>query len=441
MSSRSGARVRAAAARAVHAVAEGGRSLDAVLVDLEGSIRPADRALVKNLAFGTVREHFRIREWIEALVARRPRRRDRIVESLLAVGLFQLTGTRIPDHAVVSATVAATRELQQQPYAGLVNAVLRRFIREDIAASGPRSDEARYNHPAWMIRRFAEDWPRDYPALLEAGNERAPMWLRVNTRRTSVADYLGRLAAARLDFALVPGLPEAVLLAEAIPVADLPGFAEGHVSVQDGAAQVPAAWLLADGAGRVLDACAAPGGKTAHLLELGGDAIDLDAVDIDPERLRAVAENLDRLGLEARLYAAAADATTQWWDGRPYDRILLDAPCSASGVIRRHPDIKLLRRDSDIPVLAATQARLLAALWPLLSPGGRLLYVTCSAFAAENEAVVAAFLDATDDARPESMLPNNNIRALMQARGPGFQLLTGTRGMDGFYYAGLIKSE
>jgi 16S rRNA (cytosine967-C5)-methyltransferase len=425
----------------VHAVVENGRSLDAVLPDLEQNVRAADRALVKNLAFGAVREHFRIREWIGQLVARRPRRRDRIVESLLAVGLFQLTGTRIPDHAVVSATVAAARELQQQSYAGMVNAVLRRFIRDDIALTEPRTDEARYNHPAWMIGRFATDWPLDYPALLAAGNERAPMWLRVNTRRTSVAAYLDQLRAAELDFAIVPGLPEAVVLGEPIPVAALPGFAEGQVSVQDGAAQVPAAWLLADGAGRVLDACAAPGGKTAHLLELGGDAIELDAVDIDPERLRAVAENLDRLGLDARQYAAAADATGDWWDGQPYDRILLDAPCSASGVIRRHPDIKLLRRDSDIPTLAATQARLLERLWPLLKPGGRLLYVTCSAFAEENEAVVDAFLARTGDAQPDVLLPNNNIRALMQPRGPGFQLKPGTRGMDGFYYAGLIKTN
>ncbi len=441
MNSRSGARVRADAARAVHAVVENGRSLDAVLLELEPGIRADDRGLVKHLAFGTVREHFRIREWIETLVARRPRRRDRIVESLLAVGLFQLTGTRIPDHAVVSATVAATRELRQQPYAGLVNAVLRRFIRENMATLEPASDEARYNHPAWILRRLAADWPDDYPTLLAAGNERAPMWLRVNTRKLRVAEYLERLAAEKLDFAIVPGLPEAVLLSDPVPVAALPGFAEGQVSVQDGAAQIPAAWLLADGGGRVLDACAAPGGKTAHLLELGGDAIELDAVDIDPDRLRAVAENLDRLGLDARLFAAAADDTAAWWDGRSYDRILLDAPCSASGVIRRHPDIKLLRRDSDIPVLAATQARLLETLWPLLKPGGRLLYVTCSAFAAENEAVVDAFLDTAGDAQPESLLPNNNIRALMQARGPGFQLLPGTRGMDGFFYAGLIKTE
>ncbi len=441
MSTASGAPVRAAAAKAVHAVVESGRSLDAELRELERTLRMDDRALFRNLAFGTIRNHFRLREWLDSLLDRRPRRRDRIVESLLAVGLYQLTGTRIPPHAVVSATVDAARSLKLKPYTGLINAVLRRFIREDMAQGEPASDASRYNHPDWMIQRLRADWPDGYQHILEAANERAPMWLRVNTCAVSVAEYMGELAAAELDFAIVPGLPEAVLLTEPVAATSLPGFADGHVSVQDGAAQIPAGWLLAEGAGRVLDACAAPGGKTAHLLELGGDAIDLDAVDIDAERLTAVADNLERLGLEARLHAAAADATDDWWDGRPYDRILLDAPCSASGVIRRHPDIKLLRRDSDIAALAATQARLLEALWPLLEPGGMLLYVTCSVFALENEAVVAAFLEKTDDARPSSLLPNNNIRALMQPRGPGFQLLPGTRGMDGFYYAGLAKAR
>jgi 16S rRNA (cytosine967-C5)-methyltransferase len=441
MSNASGAGVRAAAAKAVHAVVENGHSLDAELRALEEDIRAEDRALLRNLAFGTIRHHFRLREWLGTLLDRRPRRRDRIVESLLAVGLFQLTGTRIPPHAVVSATVDAARALRQKAYAGLINAVLRRFIREDMANGKPATDESRYNHPDWMIRRLAADWPDSYPKILEAGNERAPMWLRVNTRAVSVAEYLGELTAAHLDFAIVPGLPEAVLLTEPVAATALPGFQAGHVSVQDSAAQIPAGWLLAEGTGRILDACAAPGGKTAHLLELGGDAIELDAVDIDAERLTSVADNLGRLGLEARLYAAAADATDDWWDGRQYARILLDAPCSASGVIRRHPDIKLLRRDSDIRALSATQAGLLDALWPLLEPGGMLLYVTCSVFTAENEAVVAAFLERTDDARPSSLLPNNNIRALMQPRGPGFQVLPGTRGMDGFYYAGLAKAR
>ncbi len=438
---RRGAAIRAAAARVVHAVVENGRSLDTALGEQEGKFAADDTALLRNLAYGTLRYHFRIRAWLNLLLDREPRRRDRIVLSLLAVGLFQLTETRIPDHAVVSATVDAARSLGLKSYTGLINAVLRRFIREQMATRPPTDEAASFNHPQWIIDQVRHDWPEHYETILAEGNARAPMWLRVNTRRTSVPGYLSRLAEAHLDFAIAPGLPEAVLLARPVPAAELPGFAAGEVSVQDAAAQVPAAWLLANGAGRVLDACAAPGGKTAHLLEIGGDDIELCAVDIDPERLVAVRENLERLQLHAHVLAADVGATATWWDGKPYDRILLDAPCSASGVIRRHPDIKLLRRESDIRELAAKQGQLLDSLWPLLRPGGMLLYVTCSIFAAENDAVVGAFLARTANAVPSTLLPNNNIRALMHPREPGFQLLPGTRGMDGFYYAGLNKTD
>ena len=436
-----GAKLRAAAAKAVHAVVEEGRSLDVMLREFEPVVPDADRALYRNLAFGTVRHFYRLREWQQELVRRRVKRRDRLLESLINVGLFQLTSTRIPDHAVVSETVAAARVLRLNAYAGLVNAALRRFVRDDLEAVAPKTEEARFNHPQWIIDRLRKDWPDDCDAILTANNQRAPMWLRVNTRKTSVAAYLASLGEAGIAFSLLPGLPEAVLLEEPQSVVGLPGFADGLVSVQDGAAQVPAGWLLADGAGRVLDACAAPGGKTAHLLELGGEAIELDALDVDAERLESVRENLERLSLSARMVAADAAEPDSWWDGRPYDRILLDAPCSASGVIRRHPDIKLLRRSDDIPALSALQARLLETLWGVLAPGGELLYVTCSVFSAENDAVVEAFLERTPDAVPANLLPNNNIRALMHERGPGYQLLPGTRGLDGFYYAGFRKQS
>ncbi len=434
------ANVRAAAARAVHAVVEDGRSLDAALCELEPATADEDVPLLRNLAYGSLRRHYRLREWQGRLVERRVKRRDRILESLLDVGLFQLTGTRIPDHAVVSETVAAARALGKKSYAGLVNAVLRRFLRDDIAASEPQSREARFDHPAWIIERLEADWPGDAEAILTANNERAPMWLRVNTQKTSVPDYLAGLEAESIGYSTLPGLPEGVRLDEPRSVSSLPGFADGHVSVQDGAAQVAAGWLLGDGAGRVLDACAAPGGKTAHLLELGGGDIDLDAVDVDAARLDSVRLNLERLGLSARLLAADAADPDTWWDGRPYDRILLDAPCSASGVIRRHPDIKLLRREADIEALSRLQLRLLERLWTLVAPGGRLLYVTCSVFKAENDAVVAAFLERTADADAQSLLPNNNIRALMQRGAPGLSILPGTRGLDGFYFAAIQKT-
>ena len=237
---------------------------------------------------------------------------------------------------------------------------------------------------------------------------------------------------------ILAGIEQALKLSEAMPVAALPGFSEGRVSVQDAAAQIAAPWLLKDHKGSILDACAAPGGKSAHLLELGGE-IALTSVDRDVERLESVAENLKRLGLTATVLAGDASNPSEWWNGEPFDGILLDAPCSASGVIRRHPDIKLLRRESDIAELARLQSALLAALWPLLKPNGRLLYVTCSVLAAENDAVVARFLDSTADARENDMLPNNNIRDVMRARDRGYQVLPGTAGLDGFYFACLEK--
>jgi 16S rRNA (cytosine967-C5)-methyltransferase len=437
VSDKRGARVRAAAAEAVHAVAEHGRSLDAELRRLEVTLPAQDQPLFRNLAYGVVRRWYLYREWLDVLVDRRPRRRDRIVEALLCLGFHQLTATRIPDHAVVSATVEAARLLGKRSYAGLINAVLRRFRREDVEHREPDSDEARYNHPDWLLARFRTDWPDDAASIVEANNARAPMWLRINRLRFSLAEYESRLTEAGIASSRLAGLPSALRLGEPLPVADLPGFAAGDVSVQDGGAQVAADWLLADGGGRVLDACAAPGGKTAHLLEIG--EVEVDAIDVDDARLAAVDENLSRLGLDATLRAADAGELGSWWDGRPYDRILLDAPCSATGVIRRHTDIKLLRRDSDIASLARTQATLLDRLWQTLKPGGRLLYVTCSVLAEENESVAAGFLERTADASVSSLLPNNNIRALMQSRGPGYQLRTGTGGMDGFYFAAIDK--
>jgi 16S rRNA (cytosine967-C5)-methyltransferase len=266
------------------------------------------------------------------------------------------------------------------------------------------------------------------------------MWLRVNSRRLSAPAYLERLDDdGALSHALLPGVDGAVRLARPRPVDELPGFLDGDVSVQDAAAQLAAPWLAVGGARRILDACAAPGGKTGHLLELADRAVSLYAVDSDATRLAAVGENLARLGVSATLIAADASNPEQWWDGQPFDRILLDAPCSASGVIRRHPDIKLLRRPSDIGKLAGLQQQLLQAVWPLLAPGGRLLYVTCSVLARENDRIVAGFMRHTGDARENRVLPNNNIRDLMLAKGCGYQILPGVRGLDGFYFACLDK--
>ena len=432
-------RIRAEAAKAVDAVTKKGRSLDAALEAAGEFSNPADRALLRNLCYGTLRYHWRLHAWLDALLERRLRARDSVIESLLCVGLYQLSDTRVPDHAAVSMTVEAARLLRQPKFASLVNAVLRNFRRKNISESEPSDDEARYSHPQWFIDQLKDDWPDDWQHILKANNERAPMWLRVNQRNNTNAEYLRQLESVTGEtHALLPGIDSAIRLASPMAVSELPGFDDGDSSVQDAAAQLATHWLLKDGNDnlRILDACAAPGGKTGHLLELVGPLSALTAVDSDKARLQRVSENLARLGLNATLLHSDASKPEAWGE---FDRILLDAPCSASGVIRRHPDIKVLRRKTDIPELARLQARLLKALWPLLVPGGRLLYVTCSVLAMENEAVVGDFLQQTGDAAEDKVLPNNNIRDLIHERECGFQILPGTEGVDGFYFACLRK--
>jgi len=438
-----GARLRATAAQVVDAVTSSGRSLDAALAEYEVSIAADDRSLLRLLCYGVLRQHWRLQFWVDALLDRPLRPRDSVVNALLSIGLYQLNETRIPDHAVVSQTVEAARSLRQPKLAPLVNAILRRAVRDRIFDKAPSNENAEHNHPQWMLDAFKADWPDDWRDIVAANNARAPMWLRVNPAHGSAADYIGRLEEEGIDSNLIAGIPQAIRLTEPLSVDALPGFSDGYVSVQDAAAQLAAPWLTAGLAAgrehRVLDACAAPGGKSCHLLELAGEQIDLTCVDKDATRLGGVAGNLERLGLHATLIAADASKPDEWWDKAAFDAILLDAPCSASGVIRRHPDIKLLRRASDIEALARLQLSLLEALWPLLAPGGRLLYVTCSVFAAENEVPVGLFLQAHDDAKEDSVLQNNNIRDLMRSKACGQQILPGTAGLDGFYFAGLVK--
>jgi 16S rRNA (cytosine967-C5)-methyltransferase len=434
-----GARTRAVAAEIVDAVVSGGQSLDAAIAAREERVAATERSLLRMLCFGTVRNHWQLQHYINQLMDRPLKRRDSVINALLAVGLFQLCDTRIPDHAAVSQTVEAARQLRRPKLAGLLNACLRRFGREKLAEQVVDDEQARWNHPHWLIRQLQEDWPDDYAAILEANNSRAPMWLRANAARQSAAEYLARLVAVGKAGELLEGVPDAVRLAEPCSVDELPGFMTGDSSVQDAAAQISSRWLMAAGPARVLDACAAPGGKSGHLLELGGAGFDLTAIDSDAQRIARVRENHERIGLDATITVADASKPEQWWDGTPFDAVLLDAPCSATGVIRRHPDIKLLRRASDINELSVLQGDILGALWPLLAPGGRLLYVTCSVLAAENDGVVQAFLEANDDAQEDAVLPNNNIRDLMRRKVCGYQVLPGTAGLDGFYYACLVK--
>ena len=437
---KTGARIRAEAARVVDAVVSDGRSLDAALAAATEFPNPADAALLRHLSYGVLRNYWRLCDWQNALLKRRLRKRDSLIQALVCLGLYQLTDTRVPDHAVVSMTVEAARQLRQPKFAALINALLRNFRRQDMAALEPSDDESRFNHPGWMLEQLQRDWPQHWQDIAAANNERAPMWLRANTRFGTAEEYLQRLSTEVAEpHTLLAGLDSALCLSAPQLVADLPGFASGQVSVQDAAAQIAGVWLGGGENLRILDACAAPGGKTGHLLELSGPGSTLTAVDSDAGRLQRVAENLDRLELDATLIAADASMAEEWWDMQPFERILLDAPCSASGVVRRHPDIKMLRRPSDLERLGDLQQKLLRSLWPLLAPGGRLLYVTCSVFARENDEQIATFLRATADAREDRLLPNNNIRDLMIEKESGYQILPGTRGLDGFYYACLEK--
>ncbi len=399
-------------ADAVQAV-RAGQSLNVALANCPAAARPGTQAL----SFHALR-WLGSAQALRALLAPKapPPKVDALLLTALALLWPQGQGKGLgqapyAEHTLVDQAVDAARQRAPQS-AAFVNAVLRRFLRERdaLVVAALRDPLARFNHPGWWIDQLKGDWPAQWQQILDADNQRPPMTLRVNARRGDAAGYVARLAQAGIEAEAIGA--QAVRLAQPRPVTQLPGFVEGDVSVQDAAAQRAAALLVGalEPGARVLDACAAPGGKTAHLLELAD--LDLLALDSDPARLTRVHETLARLGLVAKTVAADAGTPDAWWDGRPFDAILLDAPCSAAGIVRRHPDVRWLRRASDIPALAATQARLLDALWPLLAPGGRLLYCSCSVFKAEGQDQIDAFLQrqpgaalAASPASPGHLLP------------------------------------
>lgn len=430
-------RVRARAAQLVHGVLAGTASLAEGMDTARSDLSARDAALVQALVYGTLRTAPRLQCYLEHLLDRPLRGRDRIVGAVIMLGCHQLDETRVPPHAAVSESVAAVRRLRRPRAAGLVNAVLRRFQREREALlqACEKTEPGHWLHPQWWIDAFRADWPEDWQAILTAGNAHPPMSLRVNLRRGSRDAYLERLASAGITAR--PGhAPAAVILDAPRAVEELPGFGAGDCSVQDEAAQWAAELLAPRDGERILDACAAPGGKTAQLLEMAAPR-ELLALDVDSGRNERVRENLERAGASARARVVTGDLLQagEWWDGTPFDRILLDAPCSASGVIRRHPDIKLLRGAADVSERARLQRRMLESAWELLAPGGRLVYVTCSVFRAENEEVVSGFLAARGDARErESVIPAARPCEI------GVQRLPGTAEGDGFYYACLERS-
>jgi 16S rRNA (cytosine967-C5)-methyltransferase len=426
---------RALAAEVLADVALRGASLRERLQPAQSKLADArDRAFLTALCNEGARWWLRFDKALDGLLQQPLRKRDPALHALLVLGLVQLEILHLPPHAAVAATVEATRALQRGGFSKLANAVLRRWLRERDD-SNPELDRdlvTRFAHPRWLVEALARDWPEHAEAILGANNAPSPPMLRVNARRATRDAVIAGLAEAGMPAKPHPWLRDALQLEAHADLARLPGFVRGDFSVQDGAAQSAADLMDVRDGLRVLDACAAPGGKACHLLERAD--LRLLALEREPARAASIRSSLERLELACELRTGDAGDPTAWWDGKPFDRILLDAPCSATGVIRRHPDIKLHRRTGDIPQLARGQSRLLAALWPLVAAGGRLVYATCSLLREENEHVVGAFLDTHPEAQPGPCnLPAGH------AAGAGWQILPGEGDLDGMYYAVIEK--
>lgn len=394
----------------------------------------ADAALTAELCYGTLRWLPKLQNLLDHLVSKPLRDKDSDIEALLLIGLYQIEFMRVRDHAAVTETVESAKHLGKNWAARLINGVLRNYLRsrEKIAAELDSLETYRYAHPSWMLDLIKQSWPDHFSQILDANNHRPPMTLRVNLNKIGRDEYLELLAQIDVNATKGKLSPSALTLNQPMPIENLPGFFEGLVSIQDEAAQLCAPLLALEPEQRVLDACAAPGGKTCHILESQKNII-LDASDIDSERLHKVAKNLQRTELNASLLEVDAGNPGSW-AGREYDRILLDAPCSGTGVIRRHPDIKCLRRKGDLLQFAEQQARLLDSVWQALAPNGLLLYVTCSIMPQENSELVTAFLARQPQAQIEPIQVEWGLSS-----GPGRQLLPDPVGTDGFYFALLRK--
>jgi 16S rRNA (cytosine967-C5)-methyltransferase len=435
------ASARSLAAHAVARILREGVTLDAALKDALAAADPKLVPPVRSLSYGAIRGYFRHEAILGRLLSTPVRSLDFLVRALLSVALYELEDERTPEYAVVDAAVQTAKATDAMRASGLINAVLRRYLRErkSLDADIARNPATRHASPVWLADRLRADWPVRWTQLLAAGDAQAPMWLRVNRRCLTAEEYLVKLREAGIGARAEARVPQAVVLDSPCDVHDLPGFAEGLVSVQDLGAQCVAFPLDLCAGQRVLDACAAPGGKTALIAEREPSLAKLVAVDVDPQRLSRVGENLRRGSLPAQLVNADAAEPAAWWDGVAFDRILLDAPCSALGVIRRHPDIRLRKSPSDIDKLPQLQTRLLKSAWDLLAPGGRLVYATCTVTRSENRDLIGAFLRATPDAATVPVEQWADWPGFGEADEFGRQILPGEAGADGFYYAALTK--
>lgn len=429
--------VRTAAALVVGQVLRHQGSLSSLLPEMQSKVPERDRPLLQELCYGCLRWQPQLALYVERLLDKPLRAKDSDIQALLLLGLYQLIYTRIPDHAALSATVDGARALKKPWATRLINGVLRRFQRERETLDEQLQKYAVFSsaHPRWLLDALKTAWPEQFDALIHANNSHPPLTLRLNPRAVGRDAYLAMLAERGIEAQPTPYSKVGIQLAKPCDPTGLPLFADGGVSVQDEAAQLAAPLLELAPGQRVLDACSAPGGKTGHILETEPGLAQLVALDADPRRLERVEENLARLNFQANIVSGDAADPDSWWDGQPFERILLDAPCSATGIIRRHPDIKYLRSPGEIAKLVALQARLLDRLWSLLTPGGVLLYATCSVMPDENSAQIEAFLAR----QPDAICDHLDVPWGM-AQTAGQQILPDATGADGFYYARLRKA-
>lgn len=425
--------VRKLAVKILTSLVRDGRSLSELLPSAQLELEAREAAMLQELAYGVCRNYGRLEAIVDELLQKPLRNKDTDVRMLLWLALYEIAFMRTPDYAVTSSYVSLTQKLKKNWAKGLVNATLRNFLRRREELLDISAEKNSHSLPEWLQKRIVKDWPQQASDVFTAINQRAPLTLRANARLTDRAKLTIKFEESGLSVENCEFAPQGIRVNEAPPVVTLPGFVEGEFSVQDQSAQLAALLLQPQAGERVLDACAAPGGKSCHLLEME-PGIELHCLDDDDKRLERVRQNLDRLKLSAKILCADASTPDVWWDGKPYDAILLDAPCSAIGALRRHPDIRLLRRDSDIPVLTRHQLSLLNALWPLLKPGGRLIYATCSVLKQENEQCVDKFLASVSNATAVPFDAEWGIAASC-----GRQILPGQHQADGFYYAKLEK--
>jgi 16S rRNA (cytosine967-C5)-methyltransferase len=432
-SSLSPSNLRGDAALVLFEILESGKSARESLPAMQAHHKDQDKAWLQEMAFGVLRQLPLLQFWLRQLLESPLKGKNKIAEHLLLLGMYQLVFTRVGQHAAVSETVNACRSLKIEGMKGLVNAVLRNFIRQEMALNKPDDAQILSGLPKWLYKKLLLAYPSQLQDILPEMELKAPLWLRVNRKKITFEAFIDELVQSNITHSFSEQHPDAVILPKYGDITALPGFTQGWFAVQDGAAQLAATYLDAQTGEHILDCCAAPGGKTSHLLELTNN-IHLTALDIDDKRLARISENLERLGHQANLICGDASQPENWWDGQHFDRILLDAPCSATGIIRRHPDIKWLRKADDIKVLVQIQAAIFDAMWLLLKPGGVLLYATCSILPEENVQQVSAFLARTADARLDPDFNHDPISA-------GRQILPGQQQMDGFYYCRLLKSD